>query len=44
MYSTLLTLNNKKITAMFYVHLILKGMYRKKTSKLYFQTASTYAW
>lgn len=31
MYSALPTLNNKKITAMFYVHLFLKAMYRKKT-------------
>lgn len=30
MYSTLPTLNNKKITAMFYVHLFLKAMYRKR--------------
>lgn len=29
MYSTLATLNNKKITAMFYVHLFLEAMYRK---------------
>lgn len=33
MYSTLPTLNNKKITAMFYVHLFLKAMYRKKKRK-----------
>lgn len=33
MYSTLPTLNNKKITAMFYVHLFLKAMYRKTTGK-----------
>lgn len=30
MYSTRPTLNNKKITAMFYVHLFLKAMYRKR--------------
>lgn len=33
MYSTLPTLNNKKITAMFYVHLFLKAMYRKTERK-----------
>lgn len=31
MYSSLPTLNNKKITAMFYVHLFLNAMYRKKS-------------
>lgn len=33
MYSTLSTLNNKKITAMFYVHLFLKAMYMEKQSE-----------
>lgn len=33
MYSSLPTLNNKKITAMFYVHLFLNAMYRKKQKK-----------
>ncbi len=33
MYSTFPTLNNKKITAMFYVHLFLKAMYKERKKK-----------
>lgn len=45
MYSTLPTLNNKKITAMFYVHLFLKAMYRKEEINVVFpKSAAAYAW